>query len=262
MERLRQKRIVSCATWLGFLILAGSMSPALAETDAPDPYTSVAEWTIARDQWQGYSDWAMRNHKPILERLAADGTLIDWGFFETYIHTESGSTHGVWWSSASFAGIEKTRAELLKAPSHPAAAAGAHHDYLFRSRMGASRSGAISGGFLSVNVQELRPGQGKDWSALWERTSKPVLDDLLAQGTIASYAVQAEDSHTQSSALRWLVTISPSAAAEDQVEAAFDAAISQRSEAEREAFGRLMRDLTVPESHRDYLARITAAWFK
>ena len=253
---------VSRSVVVALAALGALVPPAFAQADAPDAFTYVAEWTIARDQWQGYAEWGTKNHKPILERLGADGTLLDWGFFETYIHTEGSATHGLWWTSATFAGVEKARVELLKAPFHPAAAAGAHRDYLFRTSQGGRRSGAVSGGFLYVNTQEIRAGQGGDWMELWKKNNQPILDELLGKGSLASYAIHYEDVHTAPISLRYLVTVSTGAAAEDQIEAAFAAASAKRGEAESEALGRLMRDLTVPESHRDYLARVTAAWFK
>jgi len=262
MSRCKRFAVITCCALLGLVAVAVLAQPATAQAKAPDPYTYVAEWTIARDQWQGYSEWGMKNHKPILERLAADGTLLDWGMYETYIHTEGGNTHGMWWTAASFTGIEKTRQELLKAPFHPAAAAGAHRDYLLRARMQGHHSGTVSGGFLYVNMQEVRAGQGADWMKSWEKNTKPVFDDQIAKGPLVSYAVHVEDVHTASNALRYIVTVSRDPAAEDQIEAAMNAAGERRTEAEREAMGRLMRDMTVPEGHRDYMARITAAWFK
>jgi hypothetical protein len=265
MSCLKRFVAVSCCTLLG-LIAVAALAPAVQaqtpQAKPADPYTYVAEWTIARDQWQGYSEWAMKNTKPILERLGADGTLLDWGIYETYIHTEGGNTHGIWWTAASFAGIEKTRQELIKAPFHPAAAAGAHRDYLLRARMQGHHSGTVSGGFLYVNMQEVRAGQGTDWLNFWEKNSKPVFDDQVAKGALASYVVHYEDVHTAPNSLRYIVTVSNGPAAEDQIEAAMTAASDKRTEAEREAMGRLMRDMTVPEAHRDYMARITAAWFK
>lgn len=240
----------------------GLLTPALARAEAPDPFTYVAEWSIARDQWSGYSEWTMKHHKPILERLAADGTLVGWGFYETYIHTATGPTHGVWWTSLDFAGIEKARVELLKAPFHPAAAAGAHRDLLLRASFKGSRSGAVTGGFLYVNTQVMRPGKGGDWSKLWEQNAKPVLDELVAQGALAGYSVQNEDVHTAPMTARMVVTVSTSAAAEDQIEAAFAAAAAKRSPEEREALAAQMRELTDTEAHRDYMARVLAAWFK
>lgn len=262
MERLHRKPIVFRVTCLGALILLGSMSPALAQDDAPEPYTYVAEWTIARDQWQGYAEWAARNTRPILERLAADGTLLGWGFFETYVHTPDQSTHGLWWTAATFAGIEKTRTELVKAPFHPAAAAGAHRDYLLRVGAHGGRPGSVAGGFLYVNSQFVKPGQGSVWADLWEKNAKPVLDELVAAGALASYGVYTEDVHTETSTQRMIVTISTSAAAEDQIEAAFTAASAKRTEAERETLAQKNRELTDAPAHRDYMARVTAAWFK
>lgn len=246
---------------LALLVLVPLATSAAAQEPSPS-FTYVAEWTIARDQWQGYSEWGIKNHKPILERLSAEGTLLDWGFYETYVHETEGNTHGLWWTAASIANIEKTRAALLKAPFHPAAAAGAHRDYLLRTMAGGSRSGATSSGFLYVNMQEVRAGQGDAWEKMWEKYSKPVLDELVAKGVLASYAVHYEDVHTAPNSMRFLVSVSTSPEAEDQADAAFTAARAKLSTEERAEFQRLSRELTVPESHRDYMARISAAWFK
>ena len=247
---------------LALFVLALCASPALAQAKAPETLTYVAEWTIPRADWQGYGEWIAKYDKPILERLGSEGTLVDWGIYETYIHEESSNTHGLWWTATSYANLEKARAALLKAPFHPAAIAGAHHDFLLRAMAGATHAGATAGGFLSVNRQEIRPGQGKDWKEMWEKYRKPVLDELVAQGALASYAVQFEDVHTASNAFRYLVTVSTSPEAEDQVDAAWSAANDKLSDAEKDALGRTNRELTVPESHRDYMARIVAAWFK
>ena len=250
------------AAVLALFVLPLLASPALAQSAPPETLTYVAEWTIPRDQWQGYGEWVVKYHKPIFERLAAEGALVDWGIYETYVHEENSNTHGIWWTASSYANIEKVRAALLKAPFHPAAASGAHHDYLMRSLVGAARSGATAGGFLDVNRQEIRPGQGDDWKATWERNTQPVLDDMVAKGALASYAIQYEDVHTAPNSYRYIVTVSTSPDAEDQVEAAFTAARAKLSDTEKQAMGRINRDLTVPESHRDYMAKIVAAWFK
>jgi len=244
------------------LIALLPLATAAAAQEASPPFTYVAEWTIARDQWQGYTEWGAKNHKPILERLAADGTLLDWGFYETYVHELEGNTHGMWWSAASLANIEKTRAALLKAPFHPAAAAGAHRDWLLRPMAGGSKPGATAGGFLYVNMQEIRAGQGEAWEKFFEKYSKPVLEELVAKGVLAGWAVHYEDVHTAPNSMRFVVTVSNSPEAEDQADAAFGAARAKLSDAERSEYMRLARELTVPESHRDYLARISAAWYK
>ena len=255
----RKSRILVAAFVL--VVLAAVAGVAVAE-EAREPFTYVAEWTIARDQWSGYAEWIAKNHKPVLDRLAADGTLVDWGIYETYVHTEGENTHGIWWTATSFAGIEKARVELLKVPMHPAAAAGAHHDYLLRAIEGKSRSATVAGGFLTVNTNEVRAGHEKEWKESFDTYYKPVLDELVAKGTLVSWALHAEDIHTGPRGLRFLVSVSPSAAAEDEIEAAFTAADAKRGEAQGQLLRNLARESTVMESHRDYLARVSAGWSK
>jgi hypothetical protein len=111
-------------------------------------------------------------------------------------------------------------------------------------------------------MQDVRVGKGDEWREMFEKYSKPIYDDLVAKGVLASWAVHVEDVHTAPNTLRYVVTVSRSAEAEDQVEAAFVAASAKRSEAEREALGAIYRELAVGENHRDYMARVTAGWVK
>lgn len=257
----RAVRPASLAVALVVSALVLPAAPVLAQ-DGPVPFTYVAEWTIPRDQWAGYAEWTARHHRPILERLASEGKLLDWGHYETYIHADDGPTHGTWWSAATFADIEGARLALLKAPFHPAATAGAHHDFLFRPIDGGRRSATLGEGFLHVSFQEIRPGEEAAWKALWDRTTRPVFEALVASGDLASYSVLREDVHTATSARRAVVTISTSAAAEDRIEAAFAAARAGRTPAEREELSNAARATVVQENHRDYLARLASAWLQ
>lgn len=253
----RHLRRIACA-----LALAALAAAASAQAPAPAPYTFVAEWTIARDQWAGYADWTARQHKPILERAAADGRLLDWGIYETYVHEEGRPTHGIWWTAASLANLEKVRLELLKAPAHPAAMAAPHHDFLLRAAMGNGKSATLTGAFLYVNMQEVRAGREQEWKAAWEKYFKPVYDELVANGTLASWAIHGEAVHTQPASMRWIATIAPSAEAQDAADAALAAARAKMSDADRQQMQETAREVGVPESHRDYLAKVSAGWIK
>lgn len=236
--------------------------PLMAQEKPPEPYTFVAEWTVPRDQWASFAEHMNKNVKPIFERMGSDGTLIDWGMYETLVHEETKNTHGIWWSAKTFANLEKARLEAIKLPPHPAMVTAPHRDYLLRSMFGASRTGAGAGGYVYVNTQHVRAGMEARWKEMWEKVNKPVLDDLVAKGQLLAYWVQYEDVHTAPNSLRFIVTISASADAEDKINAAFDAARAKRSDLENQGLGSIMRELAVPEDHRDYMARITGAWFK
>ena len=98
----------------------------------PTSYTFVAQWQMPRAQWANFIADFEKNTLPVLEKMGKNGTLAGWGAFEAVVHTEEGFTHGIWWSSATTAGIEQTRAELVKASaaSGAIAAATGHRDSL------------------------------------------------------------------------------------------------------------------------------------
>jgi hypothetical protein len=252
---------------LGLTALAAVLSagaPASAQTaPAPEPYTYVAEWTIPRAQWGAYGTDFDKNTKPVLEKLAAAGTLISWGVYENIIHVPDGYTHGVWWSATSYAGIEKARLELVKsaATSPSLTAATAHRDYYMRSIVGGGKSGSGEG-YLTVSSYLLKAGKAQEWKQLWEKNSKPLHDELVAKGALIDYAIDVEDIHTDSPLWRFVVTLSPSAAADDQFAAAFDAASAKLTPEERKTRGLMMEGVLEPGAHRDMYARVLQYWRK
>jgi hypothetical protein len=240
------------------------LSPALVQAQQAEPpvYTFVAEWEIARDKWdQFHTDWE-KNSRPVLERLSANGTLVNWGTFATVVHEDGNITHGTWWAATSIAGIERARTELIKQPNPTLASATKHHDYLLRSLTRGTRATGPASGYLWVSSAMVQPGKGQDWRAHWDKYSKPVYEQLLKDGTITYYAVEVEQVHTQASGRRFVVYITPGADGVDKVNAAFQAANQKRSEEERRAIGSALGDMTVAGTHRDFFAWVASYWTK
>jgi hypothetical protein len=199
----------------------------------------------------------------VLEKLAAAGTIVGWGVYESVVHTPDGYSHGTWWQSTSYAGLEKARLELITASAASASLASAtqHRDMLLRTIAGASKPGSGSG-YLSVSQQVVKPGQGAQWKELWDKNTKPLMDDLVGKGTLAGYSVHVQDVHTDIGGLRYVVTLTPSIEAEDAVGAAWDAADAKLSAQERQT-RRLMTDQVLePGAHRDVFARVIRYWSK
>ena len=239
--------------------------PALAQAQQAEPphYTYVAEWFIPRAHWDAYVAGWEKDTKPVLERMAANGTLLSWGAFTTIVHEASGITHGVWWSAGSIAAVERVREELIKLPPSPAlTAATSHHDHLNSSLLHRSKTTAPSSGYLYVAIYTVQPGKGQEWRELWEKYNKPALDDQLAKGNLLYYAVDVEDVHTDNPGLRLVIMITPNAEAEDRVTAGITAASEARSAEERSAITAAFAEVLVPASHRDYFARVLSWWHK
>lgn len=242
--------------------LAVTLPQVVAAQQPPPPtgYTFVAEWNVPRDKWAEASAFTDKSMRPLYERLVADGTLVDYGVFETIVHdaSENGYTHGVWFSATSFAAIEKARGEALKVPPAPALAAAKHHDYLLRTQVSKYKAGSGSGGYLGVNSSVVKPGKGAAWRALWDKYNKPVYNKLVANGTLTLYAVQTEFVVTADPGTRFVVAVTPNADGVDKVGAAFAAANQKRTQEERDAIGAAFADALVAGANRSYLARVSS----
>jgi len=239
------------------------LMPALAQAQQAEPtvYTFVAEWAVARADWDAW--WASfeKNSKPILERHSANGNVVGWAAYTTLVHDDSGITHGVYWSSTSYAGLNRVLDDLRKAPPTSAGVT-KHRDYLVRSILHGAKASAPTTGYLYVSAFQVQPGKAAQWRELWEKYNKPSMDANMANGNLLAYSVEVEDVHTLDPGTRWVVSVSPSAEADDRATQADEAANQKRSPEERRAIGAAFADVLVPGSHRDFYAKILTYWHK
>lgn len=231
-------------------------APAMAQQAAPVGYTYVAEWDAARDKWPEIAAYAEKAWRPLLERLVADGTLTDFGIYQTVVHEFGGVSNGLWWSAKSIANIEKARLEALKLPSAPGTAEARHRDYFLRSLVWKGRPGSGAGGYLRVATSVVQPGKGAQWLALWQKYNQPLWDEFVANGTVAAYGVQLEHIVIDDPGVRMVVGIFPNAEGLDKAQAASMAMTEKRTQAERDAITAEFAAVTVPSAARTYLARI------
>jgi len=252
--------------WFSLAVLClPLLMPVMASTQQPEPavFTYVAEWAIPRAQWDAFQANFDKNTRPVLDRASADGTLVSWGSYATYVHLDGDVTHGFWMQSVGTGGIEKVRDQLLKNPPDPSMlAATKHRDYFLRSLLRKSRTTGPAGGYLWVGSSVVKPGKGQDWRDLWEKYTKPLYDELLANGTITFYEVQVEHVHTDDPGLRFVVYATPTADGIGKVFAAAQARTQARSAEERQAIGNAFADATVAGPHRDFMAKVSSYWVK
>jgi hypothetical protein len=247
------------------LLSTGTIAIAqTAATAPPTTLTYVAEWQLPRAQWGAFAADFEKNTRPVLEKLGAAGTLVGWGAYEMVVHTEEGYSHGVWWSAASYAGLEAARSELVKSAATSASltAATGHRDLFLRAVAGNGKPGSGAGGYLTVSRYLTKPGLAQDWRALWDKHSKPLYDDLVAKGVLSAYSIDVEEMHTDSPGWRLVVTLTPSIEAVDQFGAALDAADAKRTPDERKTIALQQGAVVEPGSHRDLFAKIIRYWSK
>ncbi len=231
------------------------LGTAPARAQAPQRatlFTYVAEWGVPRAEWAEINK-LNENVQATLDKLLDEGTLVGYGFYENQLHREDGATHANWFQATSIAGILKALDALSATSSaSPVLAHSRHRDFLVRSTMYNAKSGTFRGGYLWVGRFAIKPGHVEDWSRLFGTFIKPVLDELLADGTIVAYQLDTQVVHTPDgvSTLSYgYVTSGPDGI--DKVQAAIRAA-----EAKNEAIAGAISPLEEPTGHFDLLARV------
>jgi hypothetical protein len=237
------------------LLLALSAFPAVRAQDEkakPPIYIYVSEWTVPRAQWTEFikSD---DSENPLMDKLVADGTLIGYGSTINLIHQEGEPTHSSWMTATSETRLAKALEAVWAQPeiASPAFAASKHWDYILVSRNYNGKPGTWKGGYLSGDQWNVKPGDMREYNELVKNNLNPVLDKLVADGTVVSYGFATEDYHTGTLGRVTFYTMLPDADALDKVDKAFDDAFDKMP-----SYGLAFRSLVDREGHRDFLERI------
>ncbi|HEV8525544.1 MAG TPA: hypothetical protein VGQ71_13690 [Terriglobales bacterium] len=240
------------------LLSISGWSQQTQQAQAP-VFTYVAEWEVPRARWAEFTDNFEKNTRPQLERFTRDGIVVSWGGYSTYVHQKGENTHGVWWASPSLAGIERVRAQLIQAAPSPAMAeATMHRDYLLRSVRRRSRAAGPQSGVLSVSSFTVQPGKEEAWMQLGEKNYLPVIDELVANGTISEFSIDVEQVHNNPPGLHFIAYVAPNMEAVDKVVAALRAAEQKWPPEQRRTVMQGMMETTVPGAHRDYMATVSS----
>jgi hypothetical protein len=241
---------------LSILCLAWASTGWLrAQTTAHDKapvYTYVAEWDVPRAQW-GDMTKVDDQDKPLLDKLVADGTLIGYGAYTNLIHQEGEPTHGSWFSATSEGNILKALEAIYAHPgsvSAPVQGASKHWDQILTGDVYNSKPGATTG-YLTWSRWEVKPGAMRGYTELTKKVFVPVLEKLLAEGSITSYGQLTEDYHQQKVGTVFEYFTVPDAESMDKANKALE-----------DLFGNTpglldaVRALTEREGHRDFLTRL------
>jgi hypothetical protein len=248
-----QKRAVRFVLLILSLALASGTLLAQAAAPAKPPiYIYVAEWAVPRAQW-GDMEKLDNLDKPLLDKDIADGTIIGYGAYTNLIHQEGEPTHGTWFIATSEGNLLKALEAFYAHPGStdaPVQGASKHWDQILTGEIYNSKPGA-SGGYLTWSRWQVKACQMKAYSDLTKKALVPILEKLLAEGTITSYGELREDYHTDKLGVVYDYFTVPDTASLDKANKAFDDAFTNNP-----ALGDAYRALTEREGHRDYLTRL------
>ena len=256
MQRwIMQKRTIWC---VGFLILCLAMavgpSQAQMATPAKPPiYIYVSTWAVPRAQWGDMTKLDDLD-RPVLDKLVADGTLVGYGSYTNLIHQEGEPTHGSWFTATSEGNLLKGLEAIYANPgstSAPVEGVSKHWDQILTGAAYNSKPGVSTGGYLTWSRWQVKPGQMHAYAELNKKAFVPILEKLLAEGSITSYGELHEDYHQDKLGLVFDYMTVPDAASLDKANKAFDDAFDSNP-----ALLDALRGVTEPDGHRDFLTRL------
>lgn len=239
----------------GLALFTLAALPAFAQMQEVKPkppmYSYVANWQIPRTHWSQMPQTEAAD-KPIMDKALADGTIIGYGDDETLVHSADGETHDDWWSSMSMAGLLKVLNQLYASGnvSSPALdAATKHWDLIFVSHYYNWHPGAYKSAYTYVSTYELKPdAPGDAVDMLSKNIVVPILEKMLADGTILEYEVDELSVHSMAPGTFSIVYITPNPEGIDKIDVAIRDAVKAQPLI-HPAFG----SMTKASGHRDEL---------
>ena len=191
--------------------------------EKPPMYSYIANWTIPRAQWADMEKQYALDRK-IVSQAMADGTAVAYGFDEGLAHRADGGTHDEWWLSMSMAGLLKVLDQFQKpgsAPSPVLNSATKHWDIILVSRYYHWHPGTWKNGYAYVAFDKLRPdGPADAIDTISKNIIGPVLEKMLADGTIFEWKVDTEAIQTDPPGTFLIAALTATAEGLDKVRAA------------------------------------------
>jgi hypothetical protein len=199
-----------------------------AQTVKPRPrvYTYVSNWQIPRAHWAEMKNDA---NDPILQQAMTSGTIIGYGSDENLVHTPDGWTHDDWFMATSMGDLMKVLEQYYTSTSNPPVllTSTKHWDLVLTSRYYNWQPGAsYKNGIVSVSEYKLKADAPDNaFTAISSEIVAPLLEKLVADGTILEYEIDTMAVHTSAPGTFWIVTVVQDPANLDKVDDAIRAAI-------------------------------------
>ena len=237
-------------------------APASAQTtevkDKPRMYTYEAFWVVPRNKWAEFEK-ANPGEQKVLDKAIASGVLVSYGSDTAVLHDAEGATHDNWWQSMSMAGTLAVLDDLEKVGGGSTSvlnSATKHWDNMWVSRYYNWHAGSWQGAYSYAVIYPLKADAPDDAvDVLSKNMFVPLLEKLLADGTIVEYEIDEQAVHSDAPGLVVLDFITPTAEGLDKVNAAIRAA-GKNSPLGVQAISSMV-DFT---KHRDSLTRTTATY--
>jgi hypothetical protein len=254
-----RKKLLLCL----FVVLMSCMT-AVAQDTKMQPLTFWYEYTVNPGKEAQFVELVKTVGAPVRDKLLADGVVLAWGVQVPLLRIPGDATHMIWYTVADWSGVEKVdtamRAQISRLDEEamksgttkkgvaPAAGVTARmmeiadvsktHDYVTRDLVFVTGSGPMAAGtlpFTRYNFVKVKPGKSGEFRKAWEKYNKPVLDKLIADGTLLAYGLAVEDVKTTGDFTHYVWYATKDLGSMEKVRAAYMADRDKRSQEEQDA---------------------------
>ncbi|MGB8769138.1 MAG: hypothetical protein WCC92_05965 [Candidatus Korobacteraceae bacterium] len=257
----RKSRIVfaGLCTLAMAVVCAAPAGAQMSEVkEKPPMYSYVGFWNIPRAQW-AEMEKADAADQTVLDKAVASGTIVAYGSDVNLVHQPDGATHDDWWSAMSMAGLLNVLDQFYKNGSSTSPvliSATKHWDAIYVSRYYNWHPGSWKDAYTHGSSYKLKASAPDNAVEMLSRSMVgPLLEKMLADGTIHEYEIDTEAIHTEAPGTFWIFYIAANAEGLDKVNAAIRDALKSNP-LDAPAFDSEV-DFT---EHRDYLSRTNATY--
>ena len=254
------KKLWSAFALAGSLALSALCASAqMSEIkEKPRMYTYVAFWELPRAQWAD-EEKLVASEQKFMEKGTSDGMLVGYGSDQNLIHQPDSPTHDTWFSAMSMAGLFNVLDGIYKSglvTSPVQANATKHSDAVFVSRYYNWHSGSFKDVYTETSMYKFKANAPDDaLDLLSKNLFVPLMEKLLADGTLHEYEIDTEAIHTEAPGTFWIEYIAANAEGLDKVNAAV-----RESMKANPLGGPTFASIVDFTQHRDYLSRTNATY--
>jgi hypothetical protein len=205
--------------------------PAFAQTQGvnakPAMYSFVAKWQFRRAAWPD-AEKAAKMLNQVMQKALADGTIVAYGDDVNVVHQPDAETHHYQWSSMSMAGLLMVLNQLhaSSGDATPALNDAKERDEVYVSHFYNWKSGSTAGGYKHVAIYKLNADASDNAiTDLSQYLFAPVLEKMLANGTIVGYEIDTMAVHTAAPGTFAIAFVSPTPEGLDAEEAELHEAV-------------------------------------
>lgn len=237
-----------CAVALGAFLAVPATAHAQTVKPKPRMYSYVSNWQIPRAHWAEMN--GSDANDAILKKAMADGTLVGYGTDQNLVHTPDGWTHDDWFSAMSMGDLMKVLEQYYASTNNPPVllTSTKHWDLVVTSRYYNWKPGAsYTNGIVSVAEYKLKhDAPDNALTVISGEIVAPLLEQLVADGTILEYEIDTQAVHTSAPGTFWIITVVQDPANLDKIDDAIRATIKAHP-----AEGVTFDSLTSSKAHRD-----------